>query len=127
MTQRALVKNASGTERTPKGRSAAAGVQPFETVAASPLNPWPPPWNRGRHSPFESVTIVFYISGHGFGHASRSIELLNTIAARRPGARDHRPNVRACVALPGDGAGSHRAGNRRDRRRRDSDRQPERR
>jgi L-arabinokinase len=33
------------------------------------------------------VTIVFYISGHGFGHASRSIELLNTIAARRPGAR----------------------------------------
>jgi L-arabinokinase len=33
------------------------------------------------------VTIVFYITGHGFGHASRSIELLNTIAARRPGAR----------------------------------------
>jgi hypothetical protein len=33
------------------------------------------------------VTIVFYISGHGFGHASRSIELLNTIAARRTDAR----------------------------------------
>ena len=33
------------------------------------------------------MTIVFYISGHGFGHASRSIELLNTIAGRRPGAR----------------------------------------
>jgi hypothetical protein len=33
------------------------------------------------------VTIVFYISGHGFGHASRSIELLSTIAARRPDAR----------------------------------------
>ena len=43
--------------------------------------------NRGRHSTLEFVTIVFYISGHGFGHASRSIELLNTIASRRPGAR----------------------------------------
>jgi hypothetical protein len=32
-------------------------------------------------------TIVFYISGHGFGHASRSIELLTELAARRPGAR----------------------------------------
>jgi L-arabinokinase len=33
------------------------------------------------------VTLVFYISGHGFGHASRSIELLNKLAERRPGAR----------------------------------------
>jgi L-arabinokinase len=33
------------------------------------------------------VTIVFYITGHGFGHASRSIELLNRLAERRPGAR----------------------------------------
>jgi hypothetical protein len=33
------------------------------------------------------VTIVFYISGHGFGHASRSIELLNVLATRRPDAR----------------------------------------
>jgi len=33
------------------------------------------------------VTIVFYISGHGFGHASRSIELLTELAARRPDAR----------------------------------------
>lgn len=32
-------------------------------------------------------TIVFYISGHGFGHASRSIELLTELAARRPDAR----------------------------------------
>jgi hypothetical protein len=37
--------------------------------------------------PFEPVTIVFYISGHGFGHASRSIELLTELAARRPDAR----------------------------------------
>jgi L-arabinokinase len=33
------------------------------------------------------VVVVFYISGHGFGHASRSIELLNVLAARRPDAR----------------------------------------
>lgn len=28
--------------------------------------------------------IVFYISGHGFGHASRDIEVLNALLARRP-------------------------------------------
>jgi L-arabinokinase len=33
------------------------------------------------------VVIVFYISGHGFGHASRSIELIRAIRARRPDAR----------------------------------------
>jgi hypothetical protein len=33
------------------------------------------------------LTIVFYVTGHGFGHASRSIELLNELAARRPDAR----------------------------------------
>jgi UDP:flavonoid glycosyltransferase YjiC (YdhE family) len=33
------------------------------------------------------VTIVFYISGHGLGHASRSIELLKVLAARRPDVR----------------------------------------
>ena len=27
--------------------------------------------------------IVFYISGHGFGHASREVEVINTLAARR--------------------------------------------
>jgi L-arabinokinase len=32
-------------------------------------------------------TIVFYISGHGFGHASRDIEVINALQARRPGAR----------------------------------------
>ena len=31
--------------------------------------------------------IVFYISGHGFGHASRSIEVINAILARRPETR----------------------------------------
>ena len=29
------------------------------------------------------TTLVFYISGHGFGHASRDIELINALLARR--------------------------------------------
>ena len=33
------------------------------------------------------MTLVSYISGHGFGHASRSIELLNALAARAPHLR----------------------------------------
>ncbi len=31
--------------------------------------------------------IVFYISGHGFGHASRCIEVINAILAQRPETR----------------------------------------
>ena len=30
------------------------------------------------------MLIYFYVSGHGFGHASRDIEVINTIAANRP-------------------------------------------
>jgi len=33
------------------------------------------------------MLIVFYISGHGLGHASRDIELINSIAAAAPDAR----------------------------------------
>jgi hypothetical protein len=33
------------------------------------------------------LTVVFYISGHGFGHASRSIELINALIDRRPGLK----------------------------------------
>ena len=40
-------------------------------------------------------TLVAYISGHGFGHASRTIELLNAIADRAP---DMRIRVRTAVA-----------------------------
>jgi L-arabinokinase len=32
-------------------------------------------------------TLVAYISGHGFGHASRTIEVLNVLAAREPRLR----------------------------------------
>lgn len=28
--------------------------------------------------------VVFYVSGHGFGHASREIEIIHALAARRP-------------------------------------------
>lgn len=30
-------------------------------------------------------SIVFYVSGHGFGHASREIEVINAVAPRLPG------------------------------------------
>jgi L-arabinokinase len=33
------------------------------------------------------VVIAFYISGHGFGHASRQIELMHALRAERPDAR----------------------------------------
>jgi hypothetical protein len=33
------------------------------------------------------MLLVFYISGHGFGHASRQIELIRVIAAQRPDVR----------------------------------------
>jgi hypothetical protein len=33
------------------------------------------------------VILVYYISGHGFGHASRSIELIKAIVAARPDAQ----------------------------------------
>lgn len=33
------------------------------------------------------MSVAFYISGHGFGHASRSIELINALIDRRPGLR----------------------------------------
>jgi hypothetical protein len=33
------------------------------------------------------LLIVFYTSGHGFGHASRDIELIRTVCAQRPDTR----------------------------------------
>jgi len=33
------------------------------------------------------VSVVFYISGHGFGHASRSIEIINALIDRKPHLR----------------------------------------
>ena len=34
-----------------------------------------------------SVTVVFFISGHGFGHASREVEIIHALAALRPDVR----------------------------------------
>jgi L-arabinokinase len=34
-----------------------------------------------------AAAIVFYISGHGFGHASRVVEVINAILAKRPETR----------------------------------------
>jgi L-arabinokinase len=34
-----------------------------------------------------AAAIVFYVSGHGFGHASRAIEVINAVLARRPETR----------------------------------------
>ena len=33
------------------------------------------------------VVLAFYVSGHGLGHASRDIEVINRLIERRPGAR----------------------------------------
>lgn len=41
------------------------------------------------------MSVVFYISGHGFGHASRSIEIINSLIDRRP---DLRVVIRSSVA-----------------------------
>ncbi len=41
------------------------------------------------------MSVVFYVSGHGFGHASRSIEVINALVDRRP---DLRIIVRSQVA-----------------------------
>jgi L-arabinokinase len=42
-----------------------------------------------------SKTVAFYISGHGFGHASRSIEIINALIDRTP---DLRIIIRSSVA-----------------------------
>jgi L-arabinokinase len=33
------------------------------------------------------AAIAFYVSGHGFGHASRQVEIINAVATRLPGVR----------------------------------------
>ncbi len=34
-----------------------------------------------------SPTVAFYVSGHGYGHAVRQIEIMNALSARRPDVR----------------------------------------
>jgi L-arabinokinase len=35
------------------------------------------------------VSLAVYVTGHGFGHASRTVEILNALAARQPGLEMH--------------------------------------
>jgi hypothetical protein len=41
----------------------------------------------GTSDPPAAAVIVFYVSGHGFGHASRVIEVINAVGAREPATR----------------------------------------
>ena len=34
-----------------------------------------------------AVSVVFFVSGHGFGHASRQVEVIHALASARPGLR----------------------------------------
>jgi hypothetical protein len=42
--------------------------------------------------------VFFYISGHGFGHASREIEVVNALAGAGPGLPDHEIVIRSSAA-----------------------------
>jgi L-arabinokinase len=51
--------------------------------------------------PQSALRVVFYISGHGFGHASRDIELILALVARHPSARVVvRTSVPECLFAP---------------------------
>lgn len=43
----------------------------------------------------ERLTVVFFVSGHGFGHASREVEIIHALAALRPDLRIH---IRSAVS-----------------------------
>jgi L-arabinokinase len=45
------------------------------------------------------IGVAFYISGHGFGHASRQVEVINTFGARHPGVRIFIRSAAACWLL----------------------------
>ena len=78
------------------------------------MTPAPPPW----------PSVFFYVSGHGFGHASRQIEVINALGALRPDITDRRPDVRGALAVRSHGARPGHAARRRVRHGRRPDRQP---
>ena len=67
--------------------------------------------------------IVFYISGHGFGHASRDVELINAIAAAGPDVADRGADDRPGLAVRARERRRRRSAGR-DRHRTRPDRQP---
>ena len=68
------------------------------------------PRQPGRRVERPRAPLVYYISGHGFGHASRSIEVINAVLARRPGLPVHIRIVGAALAVRSHGARAVRAG-----------------
>ncbi len=50
------------------------------------------------------MTIVFYVSGHGYGHAVRCAEVMRAILARAPGARIHARTTAPAWLFPAGGA-----------------------
>ncbi len=70
-------------------------------------------------------SVAFYISGHGFGHASRQIEIVNALGARAARSRHRRPHVGAALAVRSHRARADHASLTGDvRHRRRPDRQP---
>ena len=75
--------------------------------------------------------VVFYISGHGFGHASREVEIINALGRTRPDlriiirsavspgllARTHHCPLRARGRAPATAASSSRRASRMTTRR----------
>jgi L-arabinokinase len=57
-------------------RSSIKGAGPHPRDVAPTTTP--------RSSQHEAAPIVFYISGHGFGHAARAIEVINVLGQLRP-------------------------------------------
>ena len=73
------------------------------------------------------MAVVFYVTGHGFGHAVRQIAIVNALAQRRPDVSDRGADVGRAVALraqrprvrpPRAGPGRHRRHPARQPRRR---------
>ena len=68
--------------------------------------------------------LVFYISGHAFGHASRCIEIINAVLAEDAGRGGRGPDLRREVAVRPHREGPHRISRTGLRHRRDPARQP---
>ena len=68
--------------------------------------------------------VAFYISGHGFGHASRQIEIINALGAASPAIADPDSHLGTALAVRTHAPRPGHARARRDRYRRRPDRQP---
>ena len=71
-----------------------------------------------------SYRIVFYVSGHGFGHTSRTVEVIHAVLRARPDAR-RRQDVRAAASVRAHASRAMRGRRAAVRQRHGSARQPE--